>query len=145
MRATQVFTSPPCKHLRLNRHSPNSERFLGKHRASDWPGQQEIAFGASKEVFGSSVGGTLARKPQCLVRGKAHLAHSAIEVAEARATPHLDLMAADYYRKHAARVRALAAETTTTALKDHLDDVARQYDALAERADDIRSGTVASH
>jgi hypothetical protein len=50
-------------------------------------------------------------------------------------------LAADYYRNHAARVRALAAETMTPALKDHLNDVARQYDALAERADEIASAT----
>ena len=46
-------------------------------------------------------------------------------------------LAADYYRKHAARVRDLAAGTTTPALKEHLYDVARQYDALADRADDV--------
>ena len=44
---------------------------------------------------------------------------------------------ADYYRKHAARVRNLAAGTTTPALKDHLHDVARQYDVLADRADEV--------
>jgi hypothetical protein len=46
-------------------------------------------------------------------------------------------LAADYYRKHAARVRELAAGTTTPALKEHLHDVARQYDALADRADEV--------
>jgi hypothetical protein len=46
-------------------------------------------------------------------------------------------LAADYYRKHAARVRELAAGTTTPALKEHLYDVARQYDALADRADEF--------
>ena len=46
-------------------------------------------------------------------------------------------LAADYYRKHAARVRDLAAGTTTPALKEHLYDVARQYDALADRADEV--------
>lgn len=45
-------------------------------------------------------------------------------------------LASDYYRKHAARVRVLAAETTTAALKEHLSDIARQYDDLAERADE---------
>ena len=43
---------------------------------------------------------------------------------------------ADYYRHHAARVRELAAETTTPALKEHLHDIARQYDRLAEKADE---------
>jgi hypothetical protein len=43
---------------------------------------------------------------------------------------------ADYYRKHAARVRRLAADATTPALKEHLNDVARQYDGLAEGADE---------
>ncbi len=43
---------------------------------------------------------------------------------------------AAYYRRHAARVRELAAETTTPVLKEHLYEVARQYDRLAERADE---------
>jgi hypothetical protein len=34
------------------------------------------------------------------------------------------------------RVRELAAETTTPALKEHLLEIARQYDRLAERADE---------
>ena len=46
-------------------------------------------------------------------------------------------MPSDYYRRHAARVRVLAAETTTPALREHLHDVARQYDLLAERADRV--------
>jgi hypothetical protein len=46
-------------------------------------------------------------------------------------------LAADYYRNHAARVRELAAGSTTPALKEHLHDVARQYDALADRADEV--------
>jgi len=33
-------------------------------------------------------------------------------------------------------VRELAAETTTLAIKEHLLEVARQYDRLAERADE---------
>jgi hypothetical protein len=45
---------------------------------------------------------------------------------------------ADYYRKHAARVRELAADATTPALKAHLREVARQYDRLAERADEAQ-------
>jgi len=45
-------------------------------------------------------------------------------------------MPSGYYRNHAARVRELAAETTTPALKEHLGDVARQYDGLADRADE---------
>jgi hypothetical protein len=43
---------------------------------------------------------------------------------------------ADYYRKHAARVRQPAADVTTPAIKEHLRDVARQYDELAGRADE---------
>jgi hypothetical protein len=45
-------------------------------------------------------------------------------------------MQGSYYRKHALRVRELAAQTTTPDIKEHLHDVARQYDALADRADD---------
>jgi hypothetical protein len=42
---------------------------------------------------------------------------------------------AEYYRRHAARVRQLASEATTSAVKDHLRDVALQYERLAERVD----------
>jgi len=50
--------------------------------------------------------------------------------------PSAPSLPADYYRNHAARVRALAAEATTPALKEHLQDVARQYDRLADGADE---------
>ncbi len=50
--------------------------------------------------------------------------------------PSTPSLPADYYRKHAARVRELAAETTTPAIREQLHDVARQYDGLAERADE---------
>jgi len=50
--------------------------------------------------------------------------------------PSTPSLPADYYRKHAVRVRELAAETTTLAIKEHLLEVARQYDRLAERADE---------
>jgi hypothetical protein len=43
---------------------------------------------------------------------------------------------ADYYRKHASRVRAPAAETTTPEIKEHFLEVARQYDNLAAIADE---------
>lgn len=49
--------------------------------------------------------------------------------------PSTPSLPADYYRKHAARVRALAAEATTPGIKEHLFEVARQYDGLAEQAD----------
>jgi hypothetical protein len=42
---------------------------------------------------------------------------------------------ADYYRRHAARVRKLASETTTAAIREHLREVALQYERLAERVD----------
>jgi hypothetical protein len=42
---------------------------------------------------------------------------------------------AEYYRRHAARVRQLASEATTSAVKEHLQDVAGQYERLAERVD----------
>jgi hypothetical protein len=57
--------------------------------------------------------------------------------------PGTPSLPADYYRKHAARVRELAAGTTVPDLKEHLQDVARQYDALAERAGDL--ARVAAH
>jgi hypothetical protein len=48
------------------------------------------------------------------------------------ATPPLP---AEYYRRHAARVRQLASDATTTAVKDHLREVALEYERLAERVD----------
>jgi hypothetical protein len=45
------------------------------------------------------------------------------------------LMPAEYYRRHAIRVRKLASETTTPALKQYLEDVAEQYERLAERVE----------
>jgi hypothetical protein len=42
---------------------------------------------------------------------------------------------ADYYRRHAARVRQLASEATTQAIKEHLREVAQEYDRLAERVE----------
>jgi len=45
------------------------------------------------------------------------------------------VLPADYYRRHAARVRQLASEATTPAVKDHLRDVALEYERLAERVE----------
>ena len=42
---------------------------------------------------------------------------------------------AEYYRRHAARVRQLASEATTAAVKEHLREVAQEYERLAERVD----------
>ena len=50
--------------------------------------------------------------------------------------PSTPSLPADYYRKHAARVRELAADATTPGIKEQLLDVARQYDELAEQADE---------
>ncbi len=50
-------------------------------------------------------------------------------------TPATPPLPAEYYRRHAARVRLLASEATTPAIKEHLRDVARQYERLAEHVD----------
>jgi hypothetical protein len=42
---------------------------------------------------------------------------------------------AEYYRRHAERIRQLASEATTAAVKEHLRAVALQYELLAERVD----------
>jgi len=42
---------------------------------------------------------------------------------------------ADYYRRHAVRVRRLASEATTPAVKAHLREVALEYERLAERVE----------
>jgi len=46
---------------------------------------------------------------------------------------------ADYYRRHAARVRALARDATTPAIKKHLEGVAADYERLADRVDESGS------
>ena len=40
---------------------------------------------------------------------------------------------AEYYRRHAERIRQLAKEATTAAVKEHLRTVALEYERLAER------------
>ena len=50
-------------------------------------------------------------------------------------SPYYDPRTADYYRRHAARVRKLASETTTPAIREHLREVALEYERLAERVD----------
>lgn len=42
---------------------------------------------------------------------------------------------AEYYRRHVVRVRQLASEATTPAIREQLMDVAAQYERLAERVD----------
>jgi len=42
---------------------------------------------------------------------------------------------ADYYRRQALRVRQLASDATTAAIKEHLQGIAREYDCLADRVE----------
>jgi hypothetical protein len=44
-------------------------------------------------------------------------------------------MSCEYYRAQAARVRRLAEDATTEAIREHLAEVARQYEELAGGAD----------
>jgi hypothetical protein len=44
-------------------------------------------------------------------------------------------MPGDYYRRQADRVRSLAHNATTPAIRQHLTDVALQYEKLAEGAE----------
>ena len=44
---------------------------------------------------------------------------------------------AAYYRRHAARVSKLASEATTPAVKEHLREVADQYERLAESVEGL--------
>jgi len=48
---------------------------------------------------------------------------------------------AEYYRRHAERIRQLASEATTPAVKEHLRAVALQYERLAERVDNSTQST----
>jgi hypothetical protein len=49
--------------------------------------------------------------------------------------PSTPPLPAEYYRRHVARVRQLAGEATTQAIREQLLDVAAQYERLAERVD----------
>jgi len=54
---------------------------------------------------------------------------------ETSAPPPFPPMPSDYYRRHAERVRSLSQVATTLALREHLADVALQYEHLAEEAE----------
>ena len=45
-------------------------------------------------------------------------------------------LAAKYYRRHAVRIRKLAADTTTFVIREHRRDVVGQYDAWAQRVEE---------
>jgi formate dehydrogenase maturation protein FdhE len=54
---------------------------------------------------------------------------------EMSAPLHLPPMPRDYYRWHAERVRQLAREATMPDIRDHLANIAREYENLAEEAE----------
>ena len=49
--------------------------------------------------------------------------------------PNTPSLPAEYYRHHAARVRQLARQAMIAGISEHLNDVALQYDRLAERVE----------
>ena len=55
--------------------------------------------------------------------------------------PESPPLPAEYYRRHAARVRRLASEATTAAIREHLSEIALQYDRLAECVEDAPRGS----
>jgi hypothetical protein len=59
------------------------------------------------------------------------LLYVAMETASLKFPP----MPGEYYRLQAARVRSLAHDATTLAIREHLVDVALQYEKLAEGAE----------
>jgi hypothetical protein len=50
--------------------------------------------------------------------------------------PGTPSMPADYYRRHADRLRRLAEEATTPAVKAQLREIVRKYERLARGIDD---------
>ena len=54
-----------------------------------------------------------------------------------------DLLSAAYYRRQANRARELAGTATTPAVKNRLDEVAREYDRLADLVDVASSNILA--
>jgi hypothetical protein len=51
-----------------------------------------------------------------------------------------DRVSAAQFRRRAARVRRLAGEATTPAVRQHLRDLAAQFERLADGLDEIASG-----
>jgi hypothetical protein len=51
------------------------------------------------------------------------------------ASHHIPRMPSEYYRRQAIRLRNLAQDATTDAIRDHLAEVALQYEKLAEGAE----------
>jgi hypothetical protein len=49
-------------------------------------------------------------------------------------------MPMDHYRRRAAEARRLAGDATTPAVKEHLRDLAAQFERLAEGVDEVASG-----
>ena len=47
--------------------------------------------------------------------------------------PTVPPLSAEYHRRHAARIRRLASEATTAAVKQYLQEVALEYERLAVR------------
>jgi hypothetical protein len=54
--------------------------------------------------------------------------------------PTMPSLPAEYYRHHAARVRQLASQAMAAGIREHLDDVALQYDRLADRVESVPRG-----
>jgi hypothetical protein len=52
---------------------------------------------------------------------------------------HIPPMSGEYYRRQAARLRGLAQDATTDAIREHLAEIALQYEKLAENAGDFRT------
>ena len=48
-------------------------------------------------------------------------------------------MSGEYYRRQAVRLRNLAQDATTDAVREHLSEVALQYEKLAESAEGYRA------
>ena len=48
-------------------------------------------------------------------------------------------MSGEYYRREAVRLRSLARDATTDAIREHLAEIALQYEKLAESAEDFRA------
>jgi hypothetical protein len=48
-------------------------------------------------------------------------------------------MSGEYYRRQAARLRGLARDATTDAIREHFAEIALQYEKLAEAAEDFHA------
>jgi hypothetical protein len=100
--------------------------------------QSSIPLPAPEQFPASDRGKEVAAtKPMVsLLNEPAHYARRCYDLSAMKITSlNTGGMSREYYRQQAARLRGLAQDATTDAVREHLADVAHQYEKLAEDAE----------